>query len=46
VNGAHEEALVPASELFVEADARAALEVVDRLLSLYERLLAPGDDRG
>jgi HEPN domain-containing protein len=41
-----EEALVPASELFVEADARAALAVVDRLLALYERLLATTGDRG
>lgn len=31
---------VPASELFGEQDARAAIAVVDRLLSLYEQLLA------
>ena len=35
-----EEHDVPASELFGEADARRALGVVDRLLALYERLLA------
>jgi HEPN domain-containing protein len=36
-----EERLVPASELFAERDAQAALTVVDRFLALYERLLAP-----
>ena len=30
---------IPASELFGEQDARAAMAVVDRLLFLYERLL-------
>jgi hypothetical protein len=35
-----EEHGVPASELFGEVDARRALAVVDRLLALYERLLA------
>ncbi len=40
-----EEALVPASELFVETDAQLALAVVDRLLALYERLLAAEGDR-
>ena len=30
---------VPASELFGEGDARRAVEVVDRLLDLYARLL-------
>ena len=35
-----EEQLIPASDLFDEEDAREALAVVDRLLGLYERLLA------
>ena len=34
-----EEQLIPASDLFAEADARRALAVVDRLLGLYERLV-------
>jgi HEPN domain-containing protein len=34
-----EDGLVPASELFGEADAGRALEVVDRLLGMYRRLL-------
>ena len=34
-----EEQLIPASELFGENDAERALVVVDRLLSMYERLL-------
>ena len=35
-----EEESVPASDLFGEEDARRALGVVDRLLGMYERLLA------
>lgn len=31
--------LIPASELFGQADARRAVELVDRLLGMYERLL-------
>lgn len=37
-----EDGLVPASELFGEGDARRALGVVDRLLSIYEGLLGEG----
>lgn len=37
-----EDQLVPASDLFAEADARRALGVVDRLLDLYRRLLEEG----
>ena len=40
-----EEQLIPASDLFDEEDAREALAVVDRLLGLYERLLAGPPDR-
>ncbi len=36
-----EEASIPASELFGEADARRAVAVVDRLLAMYARLLEP-----
>jgi HEPN domain-containing protein len=35
-----EERGVPASELFSEEDARRALQAVDRLLEMFERLLA------
>lgn len=37
-----EDGLVPASELFGEGDARQALEVIDRLLPMYGRLLGEG----
>lgn len=37
-----EDELIPASELFGEGDARRALGVVDRLLSMYGGLLGEG----
>lgn len=41
-----EDQLVPASELFGEADARRALGVVDRLLAMYARLLGEAPPAG
>ena len=37
-----EERMIPASDLFTEGDARKAIDVVDRLLGMLERLVGEG----
>ena len=37
-----EERMIPASDLFTEADARKAIDVVERLLGMLERLVGEG----